>query len=255
MKKKFIIFLMLTILTFLCSLMLSGCFEEDDNNELVKVEKISVTNNLLEANGSGFLVTNGETDYSYESIVENIAEYYYSNNEVWDVFCVGVNRFVYINIFLENPHNYKIQSIFINGVEYTKDAFVENSTSTLITIRKNVGTTEGLTTYTVEKIKYFANSKYTTFDVSLNNSFDVYVSSKNNAEVLRTDLEVGAQSFSTYLDITDESEFFQQYGVEIKAVLYKQNYDSAIVVEMKDVALGQSHVEFVQAPHPSFQPR
>lgn len=260
MKKKFIIFLILTILTFLCSLMLSGCLEEDigntvdretsgtpeTDNDIVEIEfkNLSITNYLVDSTSSDFLVTNGETDYSNDSIVENISEYYYSNNEVWDVFCVGVNRFVYINIFLENPHSYKIQSVFINGVEYTKDAFMENSTPTLITIRKNVGNTEGLNTYTVEKIKCFANSKYTTVDVLSNNSFDVYVSSNDNVEVLRTDLETGAQSFSVYVDITDESGFFQQYGVEMKFVLYKKNHEGAIVVEMKDVALGQFSLEF-----------
>jgi hypothetical protein len=112
------------------------------------------------------------------------------------------NESVLVEITLENPSDFDIKQININGYLYRSTRFLEDSTNSLLSFYMDAGDALGLTAYSVDEIEYFDGSETRSVLVNTDNEFEVYVF-KDKPDVVRDAYNLTQESISVDFTITD----------------------------------------------------
>ncbi|MFU8786210.1 MAG: hypothetical protein ACNA7U_03105, partial [Candidatus Izemoplasmataceae bacterium] len=93
-----------------------------------------------------------------------------------DPYVVNKQDMIRVEVHLNNPSNFRINTVTINQTTYRTNRFDETSTNSMIVLYLSVGQITGLTEYTVQRIEYLDESDAVRgFNVTTENVYEVFV--------------------------------------------------------------------------------
>lgn len=147
---------------------------------------------------------------------------------------------VYVTIHLDNPDDYRIASVTLNGKTYEGAAFQSASDKENVIVMVNTSNASGIVTYTLESVKYVDGRNLK--DVALTGDKVVRVGVFDGAPVFATVTEkVGFNEIELTVNVSDEAGLIAQSNGSVKVALY--DYMSQFLEE-KPLAVGQNRVSF-----------
>ncbi|MFP4286661.1 MAG: hypothetical protein ACLFRI_03085, partial [Candidatus Izemoplasmataceae bacterium] len=124
-------------------------------------------------------------------------------------YIVNKQDTIKVEVFIDNPSDFQINTVTINQTTYRTNRFDEESTNQRIVLYLSVGQITGLTNYAVQRIEYIdENQSVEGIDVEQNNEYDVFVlKSLPTASIASSNLSSENLSFEINLiDIDDVIE-------------------------------------------------
>lgn len=181
---------------------------------------------LSTASGSG--ASNKEKD------LDDLVDYPVEADEDVKYFVEAGEEF-FLNIYLSNPDNYEIQSLFLNGQKYTSYMFEEGSDLEKIVIRLTAPNTPGYMTYHIGSMKYLDQNVFR--DVEMNSDTTVQVGVPYDKEpTCESKLEVYADGAVAQLDVEDPYNLSKDYPI------YFYLSDGEEIVKKQEIRLGQTEI-------------
>ncbi|MBR3863186.1 MAG: leucine-rich repeat protein, partial [Clostridia bacterium] len=151
------------------------------------------------------------------------------------------NEDVYITVHIDNPDNFVILSFTLNGKMYSSYMFEEGSDLENLILKVNVGEVEGMVSYTIDAIKYVDGTKIKDVEIGGERTVEIGVYTEKQPAAAFSDLEIGFNSISFAVDVSDTKNLFETLTGSVEAVLY--NGDR--IVARKDIsATGKTTVTF-----------
>ena len=153
---------------------------------------------------------------------------------------VGVGEEIFITVQIDNPEGFEISSLTISGKEYASGSFEKSSNSETIVVKITSVSSDGIFTYTADSIKYIEDGevKSAVFDGERSVSVCVWDKKSVTASVSHTD--VGTNSLSLSVNVSDEHGLVAFSGGAFSAVVY----DGENAVAEKPLAVGDNTVTF-----------
>ena len=147
---------------------------------------------------------------------------------------------VYVTVHLENPDDYRIASVTLNGKTYEGAAFQSGSNKENVIVLVNMSNASGIVTYTLESVKYVDGRNLK--DVALTGDKIVRVGVFDGAPVSAIVTEkVGFNEIELTVNVSDEAGLIAQSNGSVKVALY-DNTDQFLAE--KPLAVGQNSVSF-----------
>ena len=150
---------------------------------------------------------------------------------------------VYLGVMISNPDEVKINSVTINGVEYTSDEFKSGSDYSLVVVKYNVGNKIGSFDCHIDRITYKDGESVKDGTISLQPDVKITVVAGLGEELVTvniTEFAAGDTSISFNVDVRDHYNLMQKAGGYATATLIFEGK----VIEGKRIPLGESSVTF-----------
>ncbi len=161
-------------------------------------------------------------------ITDNAVKYYVKPGETF-----------IIEIHIDNPKDYEIQSFTLNGEKYVNYMFKEGSTMELLLLEVTAPSEPGYAEYTIDAIKYIDKTEIKDVDMSSGNkSVKVGVGYTAAPTAIVSNVVVKSTSISFSVDISDPQALASNYP--IKAYLS----DGETIVASQQLSLGNNQVSF-----------
>ncbi len=144
-----------------------------------------------------------------------------------------------IEIHIDNPRDYEIQSFTLNGQKYANYMFKEGSTMELLLLEVTAPSEPGYVEYTIDAIKYIDGTEIKDVDMSKGNkSVKVGVAHTSAPIATVSDMAIGATSLSFSVNISDP----QALTFEKPITAYLS--DGEKIVASQALSLGNNQVTF-----------
>ncbi len=153
------------------------------------------------------------------------------------IYYKGKNEDLFVRIELNNPSNFTINSIVIDGYKYRFTRFTDQSTNSIIYFYMSTGSTLEDTIYSVDEIIYQDGDNTKTVLVSENNEFKVYVY-KDAPTIERENYSLDRDSISIDFNTIDVDNVIATNSLIVEL------YSGETKVTNKILAVGQTNVEF-----------
>lgn len=149
--------------------------------------------------------------------------------------------FIYITVHVENPDNFEILSFTLNGEKYSSYMFEVGSDMENLILKVQIpADAEGVTSYTIDAIKYVDGEKIKDVRMDGERTVDiaVYIEEQPTAVLSGETLDYNSITFSA--NIADTKGLLGMSESKLYAVLY----DGDSLVATKELALGAQTVTF-----------
>ncbi len=144
-----------------------------------------------------------------------------------------------IEIHIDNPKDYEIQSFTLNGQKYANYMFKEGSTMELLLLEVTAPSEPGYVEYTIDAIKYIDGTEIKDVDMSEGDkSVKVGVAHTSTPTATVSDVVIGTTNLSFSVNISDPQALLSQNS--ITAYLS----DGEKIVASQTLSLGDNQVTF-----------
>ncbi len=257
MKKK-LLYLLLTLCTAFALFAFVGCKDDKENqaplnqSELNKETHTPVYQGMSIAKNTAATTMNAavarrhtnaqedfeqENDESLETDIENILQIEVAGDKTTKYY-VQPNEIFTVQIHIDNPNDYEIQSFTLNGSKYASYMFKDNSTMELLLLDVTAPSTAGYLELTIDAIKYIDGTEIKDVRLDGDKTIKAGVAFTKAPTANLSNVVLATTSLSFTAQITDTQNVIN--GNAIKAYLSNGN---EIVAERK-IEVGVNHVTF-----------
>lgn len=157
------------------------------------------------------------------------------------LYYAKAGEYVYITVHVDNPDSFEIVSFTLNGYKYANNMFEYGSDlENLILKVKIPEEAEGITSYTIDAIKYIDGEKIKDVRMNGDKTVDIAVYMEEQPTATFSGESVDRNSISFSAAVTDAKSLLAMSEGKLYAVLY----DGDSVVATKELALGTQTVTF-----------
>ena len=133
------------------------------------------------------------------------------------------NSDVYILVHIENPGEYVIQSVKLNGKTFSSYMFESGSNMETLILKCNVGEGAETRDYTIDSIKYLDGDNAKDVIIEGEKTVTVNVISNNHPTASVISENVAGNSITVTAEITDDQKLISKNGNELYLVVYDGN--------------------------------
>ena len=230
---------------FLSVTALSGCDGSGGEKVVPTYKGMTISGNtytrklasLLEDSSSNSNSTSEEQP-SLEGDVEDIVGIDVVDDNETKYFVNPSEKFI-IEVHIDNPNDFEIQSFTLNGEKYANYMFKEGSTMELLLLETTAPSTSGYIEYTIDAIKYIDGTEIKDVDMSsANKTIGAGVKYTNAPTAKVNNQTIGVNKAAFTISVTDANQLIGEN--ELKAYLT----DGKEVVATKDLVVGNNELAF-----------
>lgn len=157
------------------------------------------------------------------------------------LYYAKAGEYVYITVHVDNPDSFEILSFTLNGYKYANNMFEYGSDLQNLILKVQIpAEAEGMTSYTIDAIKYVDGEKIKDVRMDGERTVEIAVYIEEQPTATLSGEALGYNSISFSADVVDTKKLLGMSESKLYAVLY----DGDRLVATKELALGAQTVSF-----------
>ena len=177
-------------------------------------------------------------DEELENDIEDIVTIDVQTDDEVKYYIRPLQTFI-VEVHIDNPNNYEIQSFTLNGQKYANYMFKDGSTMELLLLETTAPATSGYVEYTIDAIKYIDGTEIKDVDMSKGDkSIKAGVTFSNGPTARVTAKNIGSTQIELEVQVTDTNNLIG----ENELAIYLTNGETK--VDSKKLQVGNNSVKF-----------